>query len=110
MDGDRMFYNAWGAAIMMLGICVILGWFMEIGAGGIFMFWLLSVGAILVVAGAATLQHKPGVARTQIGGGMALVVLSAGVLAVALKLLHPIATLAIIIIFVGIGIMAMGKK
>ena len=110
MDGDRMFYNAWGAAIIMLGVCVIFGWLAGTGAGGIFMFWLLSVGAILVLVGAATLQEKPGTARTQIGGGMALVVISAGVLAVAMELLHPIATLAVIIIFVGIGIMAMGRK
>ncbi len=110
MNGDRMFYNAWGAAIVMLGMCVIFGWLFEVGAGGVFLFWILSVGAILVVVGTLTLQDKKSVARTQIGAGMALVVVSAGILAVALELLHPVATLAVIIIFVGIGIMALGRK
>jgi len=108
MNPDRIFYGTWGLVILMIGICVILGKLFSLDVLGIFTLWVLSVGAILVIVGIITINTSKKTATMQMGAGMLLVVISAGAMAILLKLLDVYITLAIIIIFVGAGIASLG--
>ena len=108
MNPDKAFYGTWGSAILMLGVCAIIGMALEIGAAGILMIWVLCLGAILLVLGIMTMKDKAGSAQLQVGAGMALVALSVTALAVFLELISMLMALALIVVFVGIGILSLG--
>ena len=110
MNADKIFYATWGLVIIFIGISAIIGMFFSLDIFGTFLLWLLCVGAILTVVGSITLTKKRGTALTQIGAGMTLVVIAAGVLAIFLQILNVYVTLAIIIIFLGLGIAALGMS
>jgi len=108
MSKDRIFYGTWGAVILMIGVCVILGMYLSFDAMEIFTLWVLCVGAILFVVGMISLKESKKNATIQMVTGAMLMVISAGTLAIVLKLLSMYITIAIIIIVVGITILALG--
>jgi hypothetical protein len=108
MNSDKMFYAAWGLVIIMAGLCAIFGYYYGIEILGIFMIWLLNVGIILVIFGAATINKSKNTATTQIFAGIILTCISAGALGLFLNIIDAVVSVALIIVIIGISILAFG--
>jgi len=108
MNGDKIFYGTWGAVILMIGVCVILGMYLSLDVLEIFTLWILCVGAILFIAGIVSIKASKKSATIQMITGTLLVTISVGTLATFLKLLDVYVTLAIIVIVAGVTTVALG--
>jgi len=110
MEKDKIFYATWGLVIIFIGLSAIIGMLLSLDIVGIFLVWLFLVGALLVIVGGISIRNNRSTALLQIGTGMVLVLVSAGSLAVFLEVLDVYVTIALIIIFMGIGIVAIGMS
>jgi hypothetical protein len=108
MNTDKIFYATWGAVIIMIGICVLLGMYLNLEIIGTTLLWLFSVGIILLTVGIATVGKDKNTATLQMITGMILSSVTIGGLVLIKNLLDVYQTLAIILIIVGVSIVAIG--
>jgi hypothetical protein len=108
MNTDKIFYATWGAVIIMIGICVLLGMYLNLEIIGTTLLWLFSVGIILLTVGIATAGKDKNTATLQMITGMILSSVTIVGLVLIKDLLDVYQTLAIILIIVGVSIVAIG--
>lgn len=108
MKADKIFYASWGFAIIMAGICAIIGLYFQWDLLSIVMLWFITVGVILIAVGLISLSSDRKTAVMQIIAGEILTLVTLGILAIYLHILDVYITLAVIIIIIGISVIAVG--
>jgi hypothetical protein len=108
MKADKIFFVIWGLVIIMAGICAIIGLSFQWDFLSILMFWLVSVGVILIVAGLISLSTDKKTASMRILQGEVLATITLGILVIHLRLLDMYLTFALIIIIFGVSVIALG--
>ena len=105
---DVLYYTSYGLAFVMAGICIVLTTQGSLGLNGwsAFTLWFLSMGIILVCFGSVKIKESRSVIL--VGVGLFLVMISSSVLAITFKLIDVTASIAIIVIFIGVAILSYG--
>jgi hypothetical protein len=103
MEFDRIFYASWGFILIIVGLCAIIGMFLELSLLAIIILWFLFIGFLLVIIGSLN-QIKNGKNNPFIILlGLVIVVGSAVILTVLLELINIYIAISIIIIIAGVS-------
>jgi hypothetical protein len=108
MKSDKIFYASWGLALILIGVCIIIGLGLHLDFWTTFMLWLLSVGILLVIVGIITASTDRKTAILQVITGELLAAISLGILAIYLHILDVYVTLGLIIIIIGGSVIFIG--
>ncbi len=105
---DVIYYAGYGLAFIMAGICIVLATQGSFGLNGwsAFTLWFLSIGIILVCLGSVKIKESK--SMMLVGVGLVLVLISSSTLAIIFELINVTASIAIIVIFIGIAILSYG--
>jgi hypothetical protein len=107
---DKVFFAGYGLVIMMIGLVVGLystGFF---DGGTAFSLWLLFTSFILVGLGSIKTESAPQGSMALVGSGIALLIISVGLLGIFYQIIHPITAIAILIVFIGLAVIGMGMR
>lgn len=105
---DVIYYTGYGLAFVVAGICIVLTYQGSLGlnAWSAFTLWFLSMGIILVCLGSVKIKESK--SMMLVGVGLFLVIISSSALAIIFELINVTASIAIIVIFIGIAILSYG--
>lgn len=107
---DKFFYMIWGLVFISLGISAILTMTLKLGLGGGFSLWLLAMGAVLIVGSLPQGLAPGGRGIWMLLPGMVFVLLGSILMVTMTGLINWPVALAIIVIFLGIGVIFIGMS
>ena len=107
---DRFFYMVWGLVFISLGISAILAMFLELGWSGGFALWLLAMGAVLIVSSFPQGLAPGGKGVFLLLPGMVFILLGSILMVTMAGIINWPVAIAIIIIFLGIGVIFIGMS
>lgn len=107
---DMLFYTGYGFVVIVLGMMVLLFSIGAVDAGLAFGLWLLATSMILIGLGSVRTKSAPHGSSTLIGSGVFFAVISMALLGIILRVINPITALAVLILLVGIGVVALGVR
>ena len=110
MRSDKIFYMSWGIAIILIGVCVIIGLGFHLDLGITFILWLLSVGILIVILAMITSTINRKTALSQLITGEIITAISLGTLAIYFQVLDSLIALSLIIIIIGGGVIVLGMS
>ncbi len=109
-NDDKVFYAGYGFVVIMLGLMVLLLSIGFVDGWTAFGLWLLSTSLILVGLGNVRTDTSPSGSKGLVGSGLFFTAISIAILGIILEMITPVTALALMILLLGLGILALGIK